>query len=599
MKVPYNCLEPAGNVVFAARGGKIRSFSLEDGAHISTWEHPDVEKAAAAAASAAAAKVGIEVSSGVPTPSTPANDEDGPPPKRQRVESAEEDKTEAVEEAKDADAMVIDSEPQKIGYQKRDRRKGNKQTRRNNRDGQQNNRGTAFARVPEYPVITIMTTTSNGSHLLAISGHDKSLWVFEHDGKGNLTELSQRYVARLTPSYTLALTHLKRQMPKRPCSVLICPDNETVLSADKFGDVYSLPLIPSETSESSDAAAQPKVASEAASAAPKPFTPEANSFTVHSKSNLRALQSQLREQQKSKRDVTKEQPTFEHTLQIGHVSMLTALTLASKGSRRYIITADRDEHIRVSRFMPHAHVIEGFCLGHANFISALTLPSLDVLVSGGGDSELFAWDWENGKVLSKFDVLGQVQQTDKDTTKVAVAQLLSATVTENGLQVPIVLVVCERFVNCVSDGDLIMAKSVSSVSAILVLRLAEDNILSHVQTISLPGNPLYVAPIVTGNSMTSILVTIDPAENDTAPNGIVSFRWTGAAFSSQDLGIQDAGVSEGEFDMSHEQVRKLLYNTEDLRKRGDDEQADEEEGDEQAQAEGEHASKEPMQEDAS
>ncbi|KAJ0330399.1 hypothetical protein COL5a_003462 [Colletotrichum fioriniae] len=575
MKVPYNCLEPAGNVVFAARGGKIHSFSLEDGAHISTWKHPDVEKAAAAAASAAAAKVEIEVSSGVPTPSTPANEEDGPPAKRQRVDSGEEGKAEeAQEEANDADAMVVDSEPQKAENQKRDRRKGTKNMRRNNRDGQRNNRGTAFARVPDYPVITIMTTTNNGSHLLAISGHDKSLWVFEHDGKGNLKELGQR------------------QMPKRPCSVLICPDNETVLSADKFGDVYSLPLLPSEASQSSDAAAQPEAASETAPAAAKPFTPEANSFTVHSKSNLRALQSQLREQQKSKRDVTKEQPTFEHTLQIGHVSMLTALTLASKGSRRYIITADRDEHIRVSRFMPHAHVIEGFCLGHANFISALTLPSQDVLVSGGGDSELFAWDWENGKVLSKFDILGQVQQIEQETTKVAVAQLLSANVTENGLQVPVVLVVCERFVTLISYTKSMIAKSTFSVSAILVLRLAEDNTLSHVQTISLPGNPLHVAPIATENSMTSILVTIDPAENDTAPNGIVSFRWTGAAFSSQDLGIQDASVSEAEFDMSHEQVRKLLYNTEDLRKRGDDEQGEEGEGEEQAQAEGEPASKE-------
>ncbi|KAL2880008.1 tRNA (guanine-N(7)-)-methyltransferase non-catalytic subunit trm82 [Colletotrichum sp. CLE4] len=556
MKIPYNCLEPAANVVFAARGGKIHSFSLEDGAHISTWKHPDVEKAAAAAAaSAATAKVEIEVSSGVPTPSTPANDDDEPPAKRQRVESGEEDKAGVQEEAKDVDAMVVDSEPQKAEHQKRDRRKGTKNMRRNNRDGQQNNRGTAFARVPDYPVITIMTTTSNGSHLLAISGHDKSLWVFEHDGKGNLKELNQR------------------QMPKRPCSVLICPDNETVLSADKFGDVYSLPLIPSEASQSSEAAAQPEAAPETAPAAAKPFTPEANSFTVHSKSNLRALQSQLREQQKSKRDVTKEQPTFEHTLQIGHVSMLTALTLASKGPRRYIITADRDEHIRVSRFMPHAHVIEGFCLDHANFISALTLPSQDVLVSGGGDSELFAWNWENGKVLSKFDVLGQAQQIDKETTKVAVSQLLSANVTENGLQVPVVLVVCE------------------SVSAILVLRLAEDNTLSHVQTISLPGNPLHVAPIATENSMTSILVTIDPAENEDAHNGIVSFRWTGAAFSSQDLEIQDASVSEAEFDMSHEQVRKLLYNTEDLRKRGDDEQGEEAEGEEQAQAEGEPVAK--------
>ncbi|EFQ26363.1 WD repeat domain-containing protein [Colletotrichum graminicola M1.001] len=545
MKVPYNCLEPSGNVLFAARGGKIHSFSLEDGSYLSTWKHPDVEKVNAAAASAAASKVEIEVSSGVPTSPSPVHDEDGPPAKRQRVESTEEKAGEDGEETKDDDAMVLDSEPAKPEQQKRDRRKGNNQVRRGQRDGQQqqNNRGGAFARVPDYPVITIMTTTSDGSHLLAISGHDKSLWVFEHDGKGNLKKLSQR------------------QMPKRPCSVLICPDDRTILSADKFGDVYSLPLIASEAAAAGSAASE--TASPAPSAAPKPFQPEANPLTVHSKSNLRALQSQLREQKKANRDSPKDQPTFEHTLQIGHVSMLTALTLASKGSRRYIITADRDEHIRVSRFMPHAHIIEGFCLGHANFVSALTLPSQDVLVSGGGDSELFVWDWVAGKVLSKFDLLEQAQQVDKEVSKVAVSHLLSATVTANGIQAPVVLAVCE------------------SVSAIFVLRLSEENTLTHVQTISTPGNPLHVAPIASDGSLTSILAAIDPAENDSSPSGIVSFRWTGAAFSSQDLGIQDATISEGEFDMPREQVRKLLYNIEDLRKRGEDEQGDEAEQEEQ------------------
>ncbi|WYZ34788.1 hypothetical protein EsH8_I_001064 [Colletotrichum jinshuiense] len=557
MKVPYNCLEPSGNVIFAARGGKIHSFSLQDGSHLSTWKHPDVEKVAAAA-STAASKDEVEVSSSVPTPSSLVNDENGPPAKRQKVEYGKEGENEGEEDqqARDGDAMIVDDEPQKPEHQKKDRRKGNKQMRRNNREQgqQQNNRG-AFARVPDYPVITIMAATSDGSHLLAISGHDKSLWVFEHDGKGNLKELSQR------------------QMPKRPCSVLICPDNQTILSADKFGDVYSLPLIPSGPAAPVEPAAEAEAAEVGSSrstpapsnGAPKPFKPEANPFTVHSKSNLRALQNQQREQHKSKRDTPKDQPTFEHTLQIGHVSMLTALTLASKGSRRFIITADRDEHIRVSRYLPHAHVIEGFCLGHSNFVSALTLPNQDVLVSGGGDNELYVWDWEAGRILSKFDVLEQVQQVEKDATKVAVSQLLSATVTANGQQVPVVLAVCE------------------SVSAIFVLRVLEDNTLAHVQTISLPGNPLYVAHLSSDSSLTSILVAVDPAENSNLPTSIVSFKWTGAAFSSQDLGVQDASLSDGEFDMSREQVRKLLYNTDDLRKRGDEERG--EQGDEAEQPE--------------
>ncbi|KAF6841236.1 WD40 repeat domain-containing protein [Colletotrichum plurivorum] len=542
MKVPYNFIQPVGKVVFATRGGKIHSFSLEDGSYLSTWKHPDVEKVAAVSAANAAVKAELEVSSGVATPASPAGADDGPPAKRQRLENGRED-----EQAKDADAMVID-EPQKQAEQqnekkgKKDRKKGNKE-----RGGPQgSNRGGAFARVPDYPIITLMTATSNGSHLLAVSGHDKILWVFEHDGKGNLNQLSQR------------------QMPKRPCSVLVCPDDQTILSGDKFGDVFSLPLIPSEKPVAGPAA-EPVAEAPAAATEPsepaKPYAPEASNFTVHSKANLRALQNQQREAKKAKRDTPKDEPAFEHTLLAGHVSMLTALTLAVKGSRRYIVTADRDEHIRLSRYMPHTHIIEGFCLGHSNFVSALALPTEDVLVSGGGDNELFVWDWEAGKVLSKFHLLEQVQQVDKEATKVAVTQLLAATVLANGLPVPVVLVVCE------------------SVPAIFVLRVSEQNTLSHVQTVSLSGNPIHVAPISGESSLSSILVAIDPAEADTGLNGIASYRWTGAAFSSsQDLRPVDESLSEAEFDMSHEQVRKLLYNIEDLRKQGghdgDEEQAD-------------------------
>ena len=87
-------------------------------------------------------------------------------------------------------------------------------------------------------------------------------------------------------------------------------------------------------------------------------------------------------------------PTFQLTLQLGHVSMITGLALARHGSHRYILSADRDEHLRVSRYLPQAHVIEAFCLGHSEFISALAIPTgyPDILVSAGGDPGLFVWD---------------------------------------------------------------------------------------------------------------------------------------------------------------------------------------------------------------
>lgn len=46
---------------------------------------------------------------------------------------------------------------------------------------------------------------------------------------------------------------------------------------------------------------------------------------------------------------------------VGHVSMVTDMVLSADD--KYVITADRDEHIRVSRF-PNGYNIESFCLGH-------------------------------------------------------------------------------------------------------------------------------------------------------------------------------------------------------------------------------------------
>ncbi|KAJ4478386.1 hypothetical protein J3R30DRAFT_3256011, partial [Lentinula aciculospora] len=84
------------------------------------------------------------------------------------------------------------------------------------------------------------------------------------------------------------------------------------------------------------------------------------------------------------------------TLVLGHTSLLTCLLLTP--DNKYIITADRDEHIRVSWY-PQGFCVESFCLGHAQFISAIHVSSdlPDTLISGGGDSELKIWDWFSGK----------------------------------------------------------------------------------------------------------------------------------------------------------------------------------------------------------
>ena len=54
------------------------------------------------------------------------------------------------------------------------------------------------------------------------------------------------------------------------------------------------------------------------------------------------------------------------TLILGHTSLLTSFLLSS--DEKYIITADRDEHIRVSWF-PQGYVVERYCLGHTKYVA--------------------------------------------------------------------------------------------------------------------------------------------------------------------------------------------------------------------------------------
>ncbi|XP_043854912.1 tRNA (guanine-N(7)-)-methyltransferase non-catalytic subunit WDR4 isoform X1 [Dromiciops gliroides] len=85
-------------------------------------------------------------------------------------------------------------------------------------------------------------------------------------------------------------------------------------------------------------------------------------------------------------------------LELGHLSML--LDVAMSPDDRYILTADRDEKIRVSLFAA-PHNIESFCLGHTEFVSRIfVVPNHpDLLLSTSGDCTLRLWEYKIGKEL--------------------------------------------------------------------------------------------------------------------------------------------------------------------------------------------------------
>lgn len=190
-------------------------------------------------------------------------------------------------------------------------------------------------------------------------------------------------------------------MPKRPSAIALTPNDKIILVADKFGDVYSLPVLPSPEDE---VTVVPEPQDEA-----KKYIPSASVLTVHSGRNRKALEEQLKHAEKKPKQV-KEAPKFKHDLILGHVSMLTDVACVAVGKRDYILTADRDEHIRISRGIPQAYIIEGFCQGHEQFVSRLCFTKAGYLVSGGGDDYLYLWNWLEDRLLEKLPLLQPIQE---------------------------------------------------------------------------------------------------------------------------------------------------------------------------------------------
>ncbi|KAI0164771.1 hypothetical protein GGR57DRAFT_497646 [Xylariaceae sp. FL1272] len=487
MSFPHQCLSPLGQgTLFAAsKGTSIHIFDLSANPRfLSSWNHPSSELAGTGEKTAAYSNANGEEAG------------DGPPSKRRKMEGEDE-----------ATINEVNIVP---GPQEAAPNEGKDATVNEGKKNKKNKKANWTLQNLEAPYVILLAATEGGSHLVAVTGQDKTLWVFEHNGKGSLKELSQR------------------AMPKRPCSLAFTADGQTILSADKFGDVYALPLI---TPPDQEAVSMPG-STPAFNTVSQPLH-GANAFTVHSQRNLRALEHQKRQREANKgQDTPKEGPSFAHELLLGHVSLLTCVISARDSQGRpYIITGDRDEHIRVSRGMPQAHVIETYCLGHSSFVNALCLPHPGILVSGGGDNELLVWNWLAGKLLSRVDLLARVQEVIPDASKIAVVKLCVYEV----------------------EGECYIIAICEKVPALFSFKL-QDNELSPVQTFQTSGNALDVMVL-----NTKVLVTID------SDASLIVLAQSNGILTLEDTTMK-AGTSVEDPVIPKEDLDKALYSVENLRK---------------------------------
>uniref|UniRef100_H0WN75 WD repeat domain 4 n=1 Tax=Otolemur garnettii TaxID=30611 RepID=H0WN75_OTOGA len=92
------------------------------------------------------------------------------------------------------------------------------------------------------------------------------------------------------------------------------------------------------------------------------------------------------------------EPCGDGRLELGHLSMLLDVAVSPDDS--FVLTADRDEKIRVS-WAAAPHSIESFCLGHTEFVSRIfVLPAYpELLLSSSGDGTLRLWEYKTGHQL--------------------------------------------------------------------------------------------------------------------------------------------------------------------------------------------------------
>ena len=159
MGVPYHTLLVCKDVLFAGRIGDIVSFS-SDGLHISTWRHPGTGPKS-------------ESEPGNGSAATPEENgvSDEPTVKRRKLDVSEEQDGSDKPDSGEGESTKQPDEP----APKSKRIRG----------GEPSN--------PEAtPIILGLIASKDGKHVVALTGSDKTIWVFEHDGVGNLKQLSQR-----------------------------------------------------------------------------------------------------------------------------------------------------------------------------------------------------------------------------------------------------------------------------------------------------------------------------------------------------------------------------------------------------------------------
>lgn len=219
-------------------------------------------------------------------------------------------------------------------------------------------------------------------------------------------------------------------------------------------------------------------------------------------------------------------------------------------------------------------MIESYCMGHEEFVHRLLIPfggKGDVLVSAGGDEDLFVWRWREGLLLGRVDLIGKVRKVVEGVEKIAVTGLCCWPGSDE--QETRIAVICERYVSdfAASSGSIAWLTDYNSVPAMFLFSMNDKGDLEPSLTIDLPGNPFDIAVVNAQN----LIVPVDPT--DKQEDGMYDLKRSllrithadGEYKVSEDV-IQQAEDLDAESSsvdyVSSIEMEKLLYSAETLRK---------------------------------
>lgn len=175
LHMPYQCMVKCGNILVAARGSSIDSFNIHNGSLLSTWNCPASQEGKEQSAPKEAPKK-ADSSSLIPSTGEASVEDSAPPAKKRKLSNEPEAEEEEQSTPKDQEPEVKDGK-------KKDKKP------------KQNIRSVAVNSGLQAPAVIALAATKDGRHVIAVTGEDKSIRVFEsveENGTQRLQQISQR-----------------------------------------------------------------------------------------------------------------------------------------------------------------------------------------------------------------------------------------------------------------------------------------------------------------------------------------------------------------------------------------------------------------------